>query len=445
MKFKTSVLFFLLILSCIAFLDGNNGVAGENGVFTLEGSIAKALEDNVNLKAMKERIEQASYAKKQTATAFLPKLGSTYGYTRLGEPPMSNPIELGIITIPAGELSTRDNYQFKATATQPIFMGFALLSAYQLAKLGIHQSGLELDEEILNLALQVKEAYFNILKADKALEVAEKAVEALDAHVIVARSFYEVGMTPVNDLLKAEVELANAKHDLVKVRNDAALAMSAFNVVLSRHIHAPVKVEDILISHTLKVQFEESAGVALKNRPEMRLLDVNIHQAEKQIMMERSGYYPQVSVTFDYIREGDEPEVSGSRFHDSSTWQAMALCSWTFWEWGKTHYSVKEYKSLKRELLQTKKALEDRIRLEVKEAVLDLEEAEKNIPTTEKAVEQAEENLRVSQERYKAQVTTSTEVLDAQTLLTEAKTYYYNALYDYHLARARLKRAMGVY
>ena len=74
-----------------------------------------------------------------------------------------------------------------------------------------------------------------------------------------------------------------------------------------------------------------------------------------------------------------------------------------------------------------------------------MEEAEKNIPTTRKAVEQAEENLRVSEERYKAQVTTSTEVLDAQTLLTEGSMNYYRALYDHNLAKARLRRAIGQY
>jgi len=74
-----------------------------------------------------------------------------------------------------------------------------------------------------------------------------------------------------------------------------------------------------------------------------------------------------------------------------------------------------------------------------------LDSAEKNIPTTRKAVEQGEENLRVSQERYKAQVATSTEVLDAQTLLTEARMNYYTALYVHNMARAHLQRALGTY
>jgi outer membrane protein TolC len=101
--------------------------------------------------------------------------------------------------------------------------------------------------------------------------------------------------------------------------------------------------------------------------------------------------------------------------------------------------------SLKRELMETQRALEDSINLELKTALLDLETSEKNIPTTRKAVEQGEENLRVSEERYKAQVTTITEVLDAQTRLSQARVNYFRAFYEHNLAKARLLRAIGEY
>jgi len=106
---------------------------------------------------------------------------------------------------------------------------------------------------------------------------------------------------------------------------------------------------------------------------------------------------------------------------------------------------VRENESVKKELIQAKMSLEDSIRLEVKTALLDLETAEKNIPTTKKVITQGEENLRVNNDRYKAQVTTITEVLDAQTLLTQARVNYYKALYSHNLARARLRRAIGSY
>ena len=85
----------------------------------------------------------------------------------------------------------------------------------------------------------------------------------------------------------------------------------------------------------------------------------------------------------------------------------------------------------------------DNIYLEVKNAYLRTQEAEKAIVAVEKAIEQAKENFRINQERYKEQVATSTDVLDAQTLLTRTMTNYYNALYAFKLAKADLYRAMG--
>jgi outer membrane protein TolC len=150
-----------------------------------------------------------------------------------------------------------------------------------------------------------------------------------------------------------------------------------------------------------------------------------------------------MNFTYDYIKEGDEWDVSGSEFHDSPRWQAMAVLSWTFWEWGKTDNAVREKLSVRKQLLMSKSNLVDGVSLEIRQAALELDTTEKNIPNTKKAVEQAEENLRVNQERYKAQVTTMTEVLDATTLLTQARVNYYTALIEHHVAKARLQRAMG--
>jgi outer membrane protein len=69
--------------------------------------------------------------------------------------------------------------------------------------------------------------------------------------------------------------------------------------------------------------------------------------------------------------------------------------------------------------------------------------AEKNISVSQKSIEQAEENLRMSEERYKYQVATATDVLDAVTLLAQARTNYFSALADFNIAKAQLERAMG--
>ncbi len=435
------ILLLYIVLLCQPAMAGNEK-AMENTVFTLERSIEFALEKNWELRSKEEKVNQALEVKKQARSEFLPKLSMSYGYTRLSEVPSFR------ASVPFSQrirVGTVNNFQWRGTITQPLFTGFSIISNYELSKLGIDQAKLEVDIGRLDLALRVKEAYFGILEAQKGVEVAQKAVESLRSHVNVAKHFFDVGIIPVNDLLKAEVELANAEHNLIKAKNALKLAKSAFNVILARPIDAPVAVKDILVYKPEKGSLDKYLGIAIAKRPEIKLLDTHIKQTDAQIDLARSRNYPEVVFTYDYIKEGDNPDVSGSQFHDAGRWQAVAALSWTFWEWGKTHHTIKEKRLLRKELLEMKNAVIDRVKLEVKEAVLNLEAAAANIPTTKKAVEQAEENLRVNKERYKVQVGTTTDVLDAQTLLTQARTNYYRALYDHNLAKARLLRALGTY
>lgn len=440
-RFLHFILKIIMLAPLITAVCDVSAEEDKNRPLTITASIREALENNWAIKAKEEKIQESEFVRKQAKADFLPVFSTSYGYTRLGEVKMST-ASGGRGAVP---LNTQDNYQWKGTITQPLFTGYALSSAYELAKLGIDQSKVDLELERLNLALNVKNAYFNILKADKALSVAGSAVESLKSHLEVAKNFYEVGMIPINDLLKAEVELANAQHNFIKAQNASQLSRATFNVLLSRPVNSPVKIEDIQAYRPELPDFEGYLKNALKNRPEIKAIDLSSDQIDQQIILAKSKHYPEIALTYDYKKEGDDPDVSGSDFHDSNSWQAVVGLTYTFWNWGKTYDAVRQNESLKKQLVHTRKTLEDNIRLELKQAILDLQETGKNIPTAKKAVDQAEENLRVSRERYKAQVTTSTEVLDAQTLLSQARTNYYNALYDHKLAEARLLRAVGEY
>lgn len=423
---------------------------------TLESSIDIALKNSIVINIAKEGTKSAIAQKREAITGFLPKFSTSYNYTRLNEDPfmklpnLSYPFTvilppsvialLNGLELPAG---TKNNYTWSIEARQPLFAGGAILANYQAHSIGEDAAHLEETAKYQDVVKEVKIAYFNVLRAQRIQDAARQAVEMLNAHRDVAQNYFNVGMIPKNDLLHAEVELANGKQALIRANNAVELAKSSFNTVLKRKIFAPVEVVDILTYHHLKQSFEECLNIAQQARPELKISSLRAAQAGKLVRVAQSDYLPALGVVGNYSRFGDKPSVSGSDFKDAESWYLMAVASWNFWEWGKTKFRVDASKAKENQALEASKELNDQITLEIKNAYLILQETESQIVVWQKVIEQAEENFRISEERYKERVSTSTEVLEAQTLLTKAKSEYANALGDYNVNYAKLQRAMG--
>jgi outer membrane protein TolC len=287
----------------------------------------------------------------------------------------------------------------------------------------------------------VREGYFNILTAQKFLDVAKQAVKQFEAQLEVSKAFFEVGIIPKNDLLQSEVRLANAKQALVRAENNLALAKSSFNILLRREINEPLEVVDILGYKPSTLRLEESLEEALSQRPEIKSAGLKVGQAKEGVKIARSGFFPSINLSGNYGRTSNEFDLGGD--FKSERWTIQALATLTIFDWGKTAYKVGENKVKVAQAEDLKIQLIEGIILEVKQDYLNLLTAERNIGVAEKATEQAEENLRMNEERYKYQVATATDVLDAVTLLAQARVNYYSALSDFNIARARLDRAMG--
>lgn len=421
------------------------------GPLTLESSIEIALKNSIVLDIAREGVKGATAQKREAITGFLPKFNTSYSYTRLNEAPFSRfqgiPPEAGSLLyslngkeIPAG---TQDNYNWSIEAKQPLFTGGGLIANYQASSIGEDAAQIEEAAKKQDVVQEVKIAYYDILRAQKILETARQSVEMLTAHRDVADNYFKVGMIPKNDLLHAEVELANGKQTLVKAQNAVELTKARFNTILKRKIFAPVEIVDVLKYQPFEKPLEECFDIALKNRPELKIASLRARQAGKLVNAASSEYFPMLSLVANYGRFGDNPSVAGSDYKDAESWYVMGVASWNFWEWGKTKFRVDASRAKENQALDAQRELSDQIVLEIKYASLILQEAEKQIVVSQKVIEQAEENFRISEERYKERVATSTEVLEAQTLLTKAKSEYANALGDYNINYAKLERAMG--
>jgi outer membrane protein len=430
-----------IIVLCL-FLSTISGWAfgGEEAKeLSLNEAVEIALERSASLHAAGEGIKGADYLRKSARADFFPTFRTEYGFTYLNTAPFF--ISATGIRVTVG---ARSNYRWETGLDQPLFRGGAIYWSYRLAKLGVDLSKVFFELVKQDLVLQVKATYFNILKAEKIRQVALRSVEQLEAGVKVGKAFYDVGIIPKNDLLQTQVELAQARQDLTSAEVELAVAKATFNTLLRRDVRMEVEVEDILEYRPMEIPFEECLERARKNRPELQETELNVKRAEKEVQLARSDYFPNLGLSFNYERVGDDPSVSGSTFEDEDSWNINAYARWTFWQWGKKRQLVREKKTKLIQAKDTMVEVEDAVSLEVKDSYLRLREARDKIGVAEVAVEQAEENFRINVERFKEQVATTTEVLDAQTLLTQAKSNYFNALSDYNIAWARLDRAMGI-
>jgi outer membrane protein TolC len=406
---------------------------------TLEESVKIALERSLTLHSAMEGITGSEYRQKEAVTNFLPTWTGQYSYTKYSYPAFIG--NLGGSLIGIDQTSNSNVYNFNTTLAQPLFTGGLNLANYRLAKLGVDLSKENVETIKRDLVLQVRVGYFTILRAEKFLAVAEQQVKQFEAQLEVTKAFFDVGIVAKNDVLQAEVRLANARQAMVTAGNNLALAKSSFNNLLRREINSPLEVVDILAYKTFPLSYEQSLDEALQQRPEVKSAQLNINQAKENVKIARSGFFPTVSVGGNYSRSSDWFTTEAGI--QSDRWTLQALATITLWNWGNTAFKVGENKVKVTQAEDSKTQLIESIILEVKNDYLNMLVSEKNISVAEKAIEQAEENLRMNEERYKYQVATQTDVLDAVTLLAQARTNYYGALSDFNVAKAQLERSMG--
>ena len=426
------------LLSLAAFVPA----MAEDSAYTLRQTVEEALEANLQLKKSQDEIEAATATKSRATTEFFPTLNARYGYIKRDNPTLQT-LGTGVGTVDV-LINPEEEYNFVTSFSQPIFTGFAQFNQYKIADLGLNVA--EFTERLTrqDVILDAKNAYYLILKAQKLLEVADDTVELITAQKDVAENMYQVGMSPLNDLLQSQVQLANAKQAFITAKNNLDITKAQFNTLLRRQVNAPVKVVDILDYEPWEHDIDYCLSLAEKLRLEIEVADLQVKIAEKDYKLSQRNFFPTVNLTGTWTKRGTDWDVDGGEgIGDKDFWDIRATASWDFWLWGRTRYGVKEKLSRLSQAKLSKKQILDNIDLEVKEAYLRTQEAQKNITTIEKAIEQARENLRITEERYKEQVSTTTDVLVAQTLFTETMTNYYNALYDFKIAKAILYRALG--
>ncbi len=431
-------IFALFFLVCMLIVRVFPGAAEETkNILTVEAAVQEALKNNTLIRRAIEEERAAVEGEKSARAELLPRLSASYSYNRLHDTPYA---VFNSIKVDAGE---KDNIFWDVTVSQPLFTGFALTTKRKIAALEIDLQEILKQQAVLDVVMQTRIACFQVLLARSALEVANEEERQLGGHAHDAKKIYGQGLVPYNDLLKSQVALAQARQNRVSAASKLRIAVSSLNTILRRDIMEKTQVRKILSFRPSHYEIPALFEEAIRKRPELRQLNVVLEQAGLSIRIAKSSYYPQVYLVGSYEQTGDNLSADNNDFGNDHNSIVGFHVIWPFFEWGKTRAEATKALHKKAALEQKIQEVKDSILLEVTDAFQRLGVSEKNIQTARDALVQAKENFRITNLQYRDGITTSTEVLDARTFLTQAEMNHHNTIYGYRIAEAELKRAVG--
>ena len=425
------ILFLLVILVCSL-----QGVSLADPL-TLKDCITLALERNPSLQAVKARVLAAQKYERAAYKNYFPNLELQYRYTRYRD--RQKIVILGF-DVP---LSSYEGTEGRALINWPLFHGLALRVEHQLKKLDVSLAQVEKRRVRQELIFRVKEAFYELLKAKKRNKEAQKSVERLKAHLELARALYKEGLIARNDLLQSEVALAEGEHALVVAQNVVEISRARLNLLLERPVAHPTTIVEKLPPLPSLQSFESYLSFALSRRPEIQAALLALEQARGRVRLAQSTLYPWIDLVGAYEKRGTDLLLTQNPYWDrENVWVALNL-QWRIFEWGKNLDQISAARA--QVLAQEAKIREirDQIAFEVRQAYLKFKEAQNRLKVTQKSLAQAEENFLLNEARYREQLASSTDVLDAEALLTSAKVNFVNALVDLHLANALLEYTIG--
>ncbi len=429
---KLIIIVYLILFSStlsIAWNQQGKKAADITGkILTLEDCIRIAVERHPDIRSKIAEAKAGKLRVKQSFSSFLPSLDFSSGYSKSGFDRNSDFTSAG----------SRDNYTVGFSLSQNIFDFGRSLSNWRMSKDEAEAISYVLNTTGQGTVYKVIDAFYGHLKALKLEKVNQEAFVLAEFYLKQIRGFYKAGTRPKIDVVRAEVDLSNAKVALIKAKNGVRLSMVGLNNAMGIGIDEPalyqIKDDPEFIKSDYNI--DDLLALACRNRPEFLELNARLMAREQKIKYLKSEFLPSISGRMSYDWKGDSSPLDRE-------WKVGLSLNVPLFSGLDTSYKLKEAVENLKSVKSRIDSLKLRIKKEVEQGVLNLKEAEERIIATKSAVKQAKENLRLAEGRYKVGLATIIDLTDARVLFLEANTSLITALYDCKIGEATIKKAVG--
>ncbi|MBN2200947.1 TolC family protein [bacterium] len=418
------------------------------GEETLTLDQCKDIALNRNSELVQSRLQLKMTARDEISafSNFLPTVSGSMGYNHSVAGPSSalriDP-QSGIL-VPVRDQTVKSwSSSAGLNAQQMLFNGSTIFGFAQATHLK-GSAVASADATRQSVILQVMEAYHNLLKKEKLLQAQEETLKQWEESYKRYETLYQVGKVPKSDVLKAKVQLENARLALIQAQSDLTMAGAGLNHVLGFSVDRKIRALDNLTPVEELTPYDAALEKALAAHPALRKSRSDVKASKAALLSTSSRFLPSVYGNAGYSWNNEKfDQVKNMLDTDYNWYMGVSLSLPIFQGFSRianVSRSNLQVQSARESLAQTERD----VALSLHQAYASVQLARQQMAVTKDSEAAAEEDLRLNQEKYDLGSGTMLELITSQAAFTTARNGAIQARYDYMTAVAQLQKAMGV-
>lgn len=324
-----------------------------------------------------------------------------------------------------------------ATVSYNLFNGFTDKYNIKSSKALADNSKFTLEASRYDLILTVKQNYISYLKSVKNIETQENAFKLLEQQFRDSENRFEQGLLAKNDLLQVNAQMLQAKQNLARAIADSKIARYNLKNSLGGQLAQSETITDLAKQEIISDNYNLEE---LDNRSEVQALMKNIDSLNNLKRANKGDFMPSADLSLSYVNYGDDAFLEADAGDADDQHLATLSLKWNLYNGGRDKSEDIIYN---KKILQAKEDLADLkldIKLQYENAIEEFDVSKLNYETAKISLAQAKENYKIVNNRFQEGLSSSTDLINANFLLSQAKQSFDNAYYDRFLAKASLDR-----
>ncbi|MBE6091848.1 MAG: TolC family protein [Selenomonas ruminantium] len=391
---------------------------------SLQEAINLALAQNTSLKVTQKGEDTAKYALEQAK----------------GNNGVSVGLSDSLTTNKTKDTDRQDSNSVSLSGKLPLYSGGKNQANIKKAKIGVESASLTTQRAQEDLKLNVIKAYYDALESKKTVGVRQETVDKYQEHYTNVSQLYAAGSKAKIDVIRSQVELSDARQNLIKAENSYEVDLAELRNYLNIDRSEPLNLTTDFSYLAFDQDMNACLDYAYANRKDLQVDKNKLAQQEQAIKAAKAGYLPTLNLSVG-LSDSQRFHPSSENSHSAS---ATLGLDWNIFDSGVTRAQIKSAETDRDIAKLTYQKDKESIDLAVREAYYNMREAEKRFNSTQDAVHQAEEDAFIAREKYRAGEGLMLDIIDAQEALSTAKLNHISAQYDYARYKATVENAMGV-